>query len=190
MPATLAPITKDESKRLIALESVIKAGLSNFIEVGNALLEIRDGKLYKSEYSTFDAYCVKRWGMQRHYANRLIGAAETAADLVPTGTIPQSERQTRPLTKLETPEQQQEAWSAAVEASGGQPTAKQVEAAVDEILEREEPEAAPEKLPKYQPSNGLMYADNAISQLAKIQPNDTQRSRAKTRVLKWIEENL
>jgi hypothetical protein len=33
--------------RLIELESVIETGIKTFVEVGNALLEIRDSKLYR-----------------------------------------------------------------------------------------------------------------------------------------------
>ena len=44
-------------------------------------------------------------------------------------TAPETERQTRPLTKLKEPSQQIAAWSKAVESSPtGKPTAKEVEA--------------------------------------------------------------
>jgi hypothetical protein len=62
----------------------IKHGLQTFVDVGAALLEIRDSKLYRKEYGTFEEYCNKRWGWQRNYANKLIRAAEVVENL---GTI-------------------------------------------------------------------------------------------------------
>jgi hypothetical protein len=47
--------------RLPKLEAVIKRGLSTFLQVGRALLEIHDGRLYAAEHRTFEEYCSKRW---------------------------------------------------------------------------------------------------------------------------------
>ena len=49
-------------KRLDELEGVIDRGLQTFVNVGNALREIKDDDLYTTEYDTFDAYCKARWG--------------------------------------------------------------------------------------------------------------------------------
>lgn len=141
----MSEISISESARLIALEKVIQRGLSNFIEVGEALLSIRDERLYRIEHKTFEDYCRKKWSFTRHQANRLIGASAAVANLEPTGSKPASERQMRPLVPLE-PEQQREAWEAAVEASDGKPTAKHVEAAVENIRHR--PISEPEFTPK------------------------------------------
>lgn len=141
-------ITLDESRRLVSLEKIIDAGLDSFVQVGDALAEIRDSRLYRIEYGTFEEYCVEKWGFTRGYAKRLISSAEIAAEItaperkpleinkksVPIGTFsPSSESQVRPLAALP-PEQQKEAWQAAVAATPGKkPTAKTVQAAVDEI---------------------------------------------------------
>jgi hypothetical protein len=37
--------------------SFIDGGIKTFIEVGSALLEIRDDRLYRESYGTFDDYC-------------------------------------------------------------------------------------------------------------------------------------
>lgn len=183
------PITITESARLVELEKVIKRGLSNFIEVGEALAEVRDSKLYRIEHDTFENYCRKKWGMTRQNASLLIGASKVTAELSSTlDSAPTSVRQATPLTKLETPEQQREAWTTAVEASDGKPTAKHVEAAVDEIKSREEaPAPKEEEAPtKYEPANGLQYADMAIASLQNIHRNDTQRDAAFSKVTRWI----
>jgi hypothetical protein len=96
-------------------EAIIARGLETFIDVGNALLAIRDKRLYREKHSTFEDYCQDRWGMQRAHAYRLMDAAKVAGYLSPMGDIlPASERQARPLSSLE-PEQQQEIWTQVVE---------------------------------------------------------------------------
>ena len=102
-------------------------------------MEIRERKLYRieGEKVTFEAYCRDRWKMSIRYADKIMLAAETADNIknnTPTGVYPTKERQVRPLTKLE-PEQQPTAWKRAVEDRGrGQPTAKQVQEAVNKTL--------------------------------------------------------
>jgi hypothetical protein len=113
-------LTVDESRRLVELERTIEHGLATFIEVGGALMEIRDSRLYRGEHRTFEDYCRKEWKMSRPRVYQLIGAAGVA-------TPPTSERQARPLTKLE-PEHQPIAWNRAVEiADGKPPTARHLE---------------------------------------------------------------
>jgi hypothetical protein len=81
----LEPVTLDESKRLIELEKVIEAGQQTFIEVGTALAEIRDARLYKADYKTFENYCVSKWGFRRAHAYRIIEAAGIAKYFSPNG---------------------------------------------------------------------------------------------------------
>lgn len=68
-------ITIIESKRLIALEKSIAAGQKTFVEVGLALAEIRDSKLYRSDFNSFEEYCREKWGWTKQHAYRLIEAA-------------------------------------------------------------------------------------------------------------------
>lgn len=123
-------LTASEQVRLYQLESAIDAGLRTFVDVGNALLEIRDGRLYRLSHGNFEDYCRERWGMSRIHAHRLIDAATVADNLLPIGNIPTTESQARPLTVLE-PAQQREAWQRAIEtAPNGKPTAAHVESVV------------------------------------------------------------
>ena len=47
------------------------------LAVGQALLEIRDRRLYKDAgFSAFDAYCRERWGWMARRSNQLIEAVE------------------------------------------------------------------------------------------------------------------
>jgi hypothetical protein len=89
---------------------VIERGLQTFNEVGGALLAIRDSRLYRDGYDTFEDYCRERWQMERRHAYRLIEAAQVVEN-VSHGTQmpPSNERQARPLTELE-PEAQRIVW--------------------------------------------------------------------------------
>ena len=79
------PLTAIETTKLNALERDIELGLKTFIKVGNALLEIRDGWLYRATHATFEEYCIERWGFKKSQAYRLIDAAEVVRHLSPIG---------------------------------------------------------------------------------------------------------
>lgn len=96
-----SPITNRELSLLGKLETTVERGLASFFDIGAALKEIRDGKLYRGEFKTFEDYCQQRWGFSRVHAHRHIDASEVQADLLPIGNIlPANEAQCRPLTKL------------------------------------------------------------------------------------------
>ncbi len=127
-------LTVIESTRLEALEATIAKGMQTFVDVGSALLEIRDSRLYRREFGTFEEYCRDRWGMERRHAYRLIDAAQVVSNVSHGTQIePENERQIRPLTSLE-PELQREAWQRAIDtAPDGKITAAHVQNVVDEI---------------------------------------------------------
>jgi hypothetical protein len=75
-------------------------------------LAIRDSRLYRQQYSTFEDYCQERWQMTPQHAGRLMRASEIAANLEPIGSIPATESQARPLTTLE-PDEQRVVWEVA-----------------------------------------------------------------------------
>jgi hypothetical protein len=122
-------LTIIEQNNLAELESTIERNLHAFYEVGFALMQIRDNKLYRESFTTFEAYCKEKWGMTANYARRLIASSEVMDNIknVPVGTVPQSERTIRPLAHLE-PDQQREVYQRAVEtAPEGKVTAKHIE---------------------------------------------------------------
>ena len=107
----------EESHELERCEVVIKQGLKTFIEVGEALFIIRDKRLYRREFNTFEDYCQEKWSLGKRYVNQLIQASEVISNLGAMAPIlPESERQTRPLTSLE-PEIQKEVWKEVVKQS-------------------------------------------------------------------------
>lgn len=112
-------LTEDEAARLRVKERAIERGAD---EVAKALASIRDERLYRADFPTFEAYCRERWGMTRQHANRQIVAAEVAAALEPIGSIPES--QARELADLrDNPEKLREVYAQAQEATEGNVTA-------------------------------------------------------------------
>lgn len=82
--------------------------------MGVALAEIRDSRLYRADYSTFEDYCREKWGWERRHAYRLITAAAVTA-MSPIGLRPQTESQARELAKVE-PEKRVEVLELAIAA--------------------------------------------------------------------------
>jgi hypothetical protein len=112
----------------------------NFYEVGAALRAIRDRRLYKAEFRSFEAYCADRWDLARTTAYQVIRASiavDNVRDATPGHVVPANEGQARPLTKLPA-QAQREVWVVVVEtAPGGRITARHVEQAVAAYLARQ-----------------------------------------------------
>lgn len=103
-----------DTRRLDELEDKIERGLQTFVEVGDALSEIRDARLYRESHDTFEDYCRERWGFNRNYANKQIAAAEVVRALGTNVPTPANEGQARELAPLkDEPEAMTEAWQEA-----------------------------------------------------------------------------
>ena len=138
-------LSEQEQQRLVQLEQDIRQA---FYVAGAALLEIRDRRLYRQDFACFEEYCQSRFTLTRRSVNYLIAASSVVKNLLRTkannflGTngslvlpfvLPTSERQVRPLAKLE-PQKQVEVWHRAVEIAGGKvPSGKIVKHLVDQI---------------------------------------------------------
>lgn len=151
--ATAAELTPIETAKLENLEIVITNGLQSFLDVGRALLQIRDERLYRLTHTTFEAYSHERWGMTPQHANRLATAATIVESLEPIGSTPTNESQVRPLAKLPV-EERGAAWQEAVTISAGKPTAAIVEKIVEK---RKAPQAKAKAVEK-----GLVEDDDEL----------------------------
>ncbi len=121
-PARLEVYDRDA---LAECETVIERGLETFYAIGRSLLTIRDRRLYREQYGTFEDYLRDRWGIDRTYANRLIQSAKVVETL-PIGNTPTSEAQSRelvPLLMAGQPEEVRRVWAEANERTGNKPTA-------------------------------------------------------------------
>lgn len=128
-------LSGSEQSRLTELEVTIEGGLKVFFEVGTALLEIRDKRLYRS-YGTFEDYCRVRWQLKKSRAYQLMSAVEIIEGLKSSTIVelPANEAQTRPLKAL--PEELRPlAWDVAVSTSDGDVTASHVKSTVEVMLE-------------------------------------------------------
>ena len=91
-----------ERARLQELEGVVERGRDTFIEVGNALREIRDRHLHRGTHASFEEYVRDRWSWSRSRAYQLIDAAAVAAAMSTTVDTPTplNEAQARELAPL------------------------------------------------------------------------------------------
>jgi hypothetical protein len=135
-----------EAAALKDCELVIEKGMATFVEVGQALGKIRDGRLYRDSHKTFAAYVKERWGKSRDWADTTIKSAGVVerienADNCRQKSAPENaynctqkpatESQARELAKA--PEEEQPAiWAAVVEEHGPDVTAAKIAEAVEE----------------------------------------------------------
>jgi hypothetical protein len=100
-----------QQDRLKHLETIISNNQYRFYEIGQALKEIRDSRLYKLIlFNSFEAYARDRWDIGRSQAYRLIDAYSVINNLSPIGDrLPGNETQTRPLVQLD-PVEQRKIW--------------------------------------------------------------------------------
>lgn len=73
---TTKELTKPEAALLATCEKTIERGINTFVEVGEALAEIRNSKLYRASHKTFEAYCDGKWKFTRQRAYQLIDQAK------------------------------------------------------------------------------------------------------------------
>ena len=72
-------LTTTEHQKYLECNAVIEHGLQTFFDVGTALMVVRNDRLYREEYGTFEDYCQQKWGWTRQRANQLIASADVVA---------------------------------------------------------------------------------------------------------------
>lgn len=110
-------------------EQIIDAGLATFIEVGRALLRIRDRRSYLLTHSTFGIYCRQRWRFNSAYAYNLMLGAEVIDVLEShqVEVLPPNARVAYELRGLlEEPDRLVDAWQRTVNEHGDKPLARHV----------------------------------------------------------------
>lgn len=133
-------LTPSEVQQLEDYEAIIARSLRGFVEVGEALAEIRDRRLYRAKFSSFEAYLAEKWPtVKLRHAYRLIEGAAIAADVSHGSHLPapETERQARALAVV--PEQERvPVWRESVERNGGKPAPSNV---IEQVWkERQQPE--------------------------------------------------
>jgi hypothetical protein len=136
-----------------AIESHLRLAQAAFVEIGRALRTIRNERLHREAgHETFDDYCRKRWDIERTYAHRLMWCAELA-DLLPTGNMPQNERQARELARLKGDPEGLRRVMAQVRSEHADMTAAHLADAVDNYL------AATGRVPETAGASGAAYVE-------------------------------
>jgi hypothetical protein len=134
-----------EQREFGRAERTIARGLKSFLAVGMALKEIRDKRLYRQHYRTFEEYVVERWDFIRPRAYELCAASEVISDLsgIPDiRVLPENEAQANPLTRLKTATHRKRAWRMALKRAlrlGRPVTARDAEEAVSLLSQSIEP---------------------------------------------------
>lgn len=125
----------ERKTRLKHLEGVVRHGMQTFIEVGAALLEIRDGRLYEPAHKDFEAYCQAEFGWTRRNADRYIRSAKAAAKLRPIGLGIENEAQAREMDRIvDDPDVAMRVWEKVGNDNNGDHPARAIKGAVDREL--------------------------------------------------------
>lgn len=136
-------LTKAEAEVLASAELVIKQGMSSFLDVGDALAQIREDRLYRATHRTFEAYCIDRFGVSSSRARQLILAAGRAGDLESvTAVTLGSERAARAIGRVPAEDRAEVLERAAINGVAEGPGIEQAHA--DLIAERMPAPAEPE----------------------------------------------
>lgn len=110
---------------------VIRAGFNTFVKVGVALMDIRDRRLYRHEFGTWEQFCREVTGQSKTHANRTILAACVVNDLAvrladcPGGggagdvPLPHCEALARELARITEPEDRLNLWRRLLSEAGG-----------------------------------------------------------------------
>ena len=104
LPTLDTTIAVDFEGELERLEAIIEEGLPQFIEVGLALLEIRQRELYRLSHRTWTDYLRERWDMSDSRARQLISAAKdtvTDVTVLEDGTVVMGDGESVPETEGE-----------------------------------------------------------------------------------------
>ena len=130
------PLTDTEYDDLEKLETTISKGLDTFVEVGNALAEIRDRRLYRQYFPSFDAYCTEQWDIGKSRAYRLIAAAEVVAEMSPAGDtlLPKTERAARELKDVDPAKRADVMAKASEDSPATAPKIREAAAELDPLL--------------------------------------------------------
>lgn len=127
-------LTRAEAIALSDCEERIERGKKVFIEVGMALAAIREHRLYRAQFDTFEEYCATRWDFTGRRGRQLIEAAEIG-NIFPVA----NSQQANALAAVPEAERA-EVLAEATERGGGKPTAKKI---AEVARERTAPKPAP-----------------------------------------------
>jgi hypothetical protein len=123
-------LSQEERTLYLELMAVVQKNWDSWIEMAEALAKIRDLRLYREEFASFEEFCKQRFGMTRSRAYQLIQSAEILEGLPPNVPKPRTEAVVRVLAKAP-----QSKRPAVMQKAGPAATAREVEAIINPRLE-------------------------------------------------------
>lgn len=148
-------LSEFERAELARIEREIDAAEESHAKaVGRLLLEVREKRLWREGYGSFDEYVESRHKFRRSYAWALAGFADVARDVPEIGGATQA----KPLIAL-SPAERKAAWDEAKEAAGGGPVqAKHIKDAAEKIKRPRKPgaDATPDEIEDYLRGSGIV----------------------------------
>lgn len=121
-------LSPDEREEFSSLIHVVRMGVSGLVESGRALTVIRDKRLYREKFSTFEKFCEDEFRMSKSYAYRLISGFKNI-EALSNEVKPSNESVVRELKKVPTMSKQG-VWNRALKMSK-KPTAVVVREAAE-----------------------------------------------------------
>jgi hypothetical protein len=85
LPSDTIRLTDFEKKRKAELELVVEQNLEAFLKAGAALAELRNRRLYRVEFPSFESYVQSRFSLHRAAVDGVIRSAQTAQVLIDAG---------------------------------------------------------------------------------------------------------
>ncbi len=169
--------------RLVELETMIETNHRVFYDIGKALKEIRDSRLYlRIGFNNFKGYVKKRWDMDGSYAYRLIDASSVIDNLSGIGKVlPLKEAQARPLVKLDESDQRK-MWRE-FQKSGMGLSAKNIREFISARRGGRKGRAASERVEII--SKDYKAAVDALMYQIRISQNDRWKSTSREAALYW-----
>lgn len=144
--STLSPAERHDRD---GYEKVIEMGLQSFVEVGHALMQIADRRLYRETHGSFEPYCREKWSMSARRAYQLCEAAKVVLTLPAPKTVNNCSQITNEAQARELSQVPVENRAEVLAAAGPEPTAKAIRKA-----------AAPFVPAKKSPQGGMVPAGN------------------------------
>lgn len=131
-------LTPEEQEALDECEREISEARKTWRRKGAALRKVREGRLYRKGYKSFEAYVEARWEMKARYAHYLAAGADRAEYFEEEGApVPEAAKHVIPLSSEKlSPEEALRVWRAVLNVTGGPGNVKGdlVEHAVREYL--------------------------------------------------------
>ena len=101
-------LTKTEQKQHARDMAIVARNMGSFVETGQALARIRDGRTYRETHETFEAFCKETWEFSKGQLYRLIDSSSVMDRLGKVSNwrqtqpiLPANEAQARPLTTID-----------------------------------------------------------------------------------------